>query len=113
MVAISLVIYALKNNINLYFTPSELSAKNLQHKIRLGGVVKPQSFKRFKGLELEFIVTDYKNEILVRYTGVLPDLFKEGQGVVVLGTLILTEKGYVFEAQQILAKHDEKYTPPL
>jgi len=66
---------------------------------------------------LEFVITDHKADILVKYTGVLPDLFKEGQGVVVLGVLKAAPYGrhnhFIFEANQILAKHDENYTPPI
>jgi cytochrome c-type biogenesis protein CcmE len=123
VMAIALVIYALNNNINLYFTPHEIINSNLEfklnQKIRLGGLVKAASVVRHEGLELEFVITDNQQEMLVKYTGVLPDLFKEGQGIVALGSLQMADNAcnnqshYVFKAEQVLAKHDENYTPPM
>lgn len=112
MVTVSLVLYALNNNINLYYTPSELSeakAVNLQH-LRIGGMVVKGSVHRMQNtLLVNFTVTDFKKSIPIRYEGVLPALFREGQGIVAEGSL---EKSGVFIARQVLAKHDEKYMPP-
>lgn len=109
-ITIGLVLYALRQNINLFYTPTELAAQTVPigAKIRLGGVVKEHSLVNLGQTQLEFIVTDYVTERIVRYAGVLPDLFREGQGVVALG--VLDPQG-TFIAQQILAKHDEKYEP--
>lgn len=111
---VSLVLYALRKNINLFYTPSELYvAKEIpRNQIRIGGFVLTGSIKNIakdNDLTVRFVVTDFKKEIVVEYSGVLPDLFREGQGVVALGRM---EDTNVFKAQQILAKHDEKYQPP-
>jgi cytochrome c-type biogenesis protein CcmE len=76
---------------------------------RVGGLVQQGSVKRDQGLEVHFVVTDGKNSIPVNFSGVLPDLFREGQGVVALGT---QSRDGVFLASEVLAKHDEKYMPP-
>lgn len=110
--AASLTIYALGQNINLYFTPSQLldNQPPTHHVFRMGGMVKKNSFKREAGtLKVDFILTDFVHEVPVQFTGILPTLFREGQGVVVQGKL---NKDGVFMADQVLAKHDEKYMPP-
>lgn len=110
--ATSLAIYALGQNVNLYFTPSQLAQNHppASHTFRLGGMVKKNSFVReAKTLTVHFVLTDYESDVLVEYTGVLPALFREGQGVVVQGKLDSQGK---FIADQVLAKHDEKYMPP-
>lgn len=110
--AASLTIYALGQNVNLYFTPSQMTLNQplAGHVIRMGGMVKKQSFTRKpNSLTVYFTVTDYQHEVAVEYTGILPTLFREGQGVVVQGKLNKTGK---FMADQVLAKHDEKYMPP-
>lgn len=106
-----LVVYALQQNINLFYTPLELKVVELKPnaRIRVGGLVLKDSVQRGEGLQVKFIITDYKVDLPVEYNGLLPDLFKEGQGVVALGTL---GDDQVFHAQQILAKHDENYMPP-
>ena len=76
---------------------------------RIGGLVEKGSVKRDRGLEVHFVVTDGKNAVPVDYSGVLPDLFREGQGVVAMGT---RSSNGVFLAREVLAKHDEKYMPP-
>ena len=110
---ISLVLYALRQNINLFFTPSQvLTQQNLTTRVRIGGMVRAGSVHRdniVDPLAISFIITDLKTDITVQYSGVLPDLFREGQGVVALGRL---NANRVFIAEQILAKHDEKYMPP-
>lgn len=107
----SLVIYALDQNMNLFYSPTEVVQKQapLNARIRVGGVVEKGSLVRQEGLHLEFTVTDFQEEIKVKYQGILPDLFREGQGVVALGRLTSHK---VFVADQILAKHDENYMPP-
>lgn len=110
-VSAGLILYALKQNINLFLTPGQLATTSLAHDyhFRLGGMVKKDSVVREKGgLGVEFIVTDFKREVLVRYVGVMPDLFREGKGVIAQGSL--NAQG-VFIATQILAKHDENYMP--
>lgn len=109
--AMAIALYALRQNINLFFTPSDLVTAKVSgtKTIRLGGMVEKGSIKRGEGLKVEFSLTDTRHNIQVEYQGVLPDLFKEGQGIVTLGRL--NEHG-VFVAQEVLAKHDENYMPP-
>ena len=109
--ATSLILYALNQNMNAFLTPHQLVNKNISkdYHLRLGGLIKPGSVMRDKnGLGVQFIVTDFKSDILVRYVGVLPDLFREGKGVVAEGNLTANQ---VLLATQILAKHDENYMP--
>lgn len=109
--ATGLILYALKQNINVFLTPHQLAAqKNIaDYHFRLGGMVKEGSVKREKeSLAVQFTVTDFKKDITVRYIGTLPDLFREGKGVVAEGRL--DGKG-VFVADLVLAKHDENYMP--
>ncbi len=111
-VASTLVLYALRSNINLYFTPSQVDIVAMQKlpQFRMGGLVQKGTVKHDeKGLGVQFQLTDYSSAIWVRYSGVLPALFREGQGLVVQGKL--NSRGE-FEANQVLAKHDEKYMPP-
>jgi cytochrome c-type biogenesis protein CcmE len=110
--AAGFALYALQQNINLFFTPSQVLAgevpKNQQ--FRLGGMVQVGSLHRDpKSLQVSFVVSDMKKEMTVQYSGILPDLFREGQGVVMDGKL--GPEG-VFIAQEVLAKHDENYMPP-
>lgn len=107
--AAGLVLYALSDAILFFFTPAEAMARNIQPetRFRLGGLVAPGSLKR-DGTTVEFIVTDTEKSISVTFTGQLPDLFREGQGVVAEGKLN-TER--VFIADTVLAKHDETYMP--
>jgi len=109
--AVFLVTSALRQSISYFFTPSELAqtAPPAGRKLSLGGMVEKGSVTRGKGLEVRFRVTDFKNTVTVRYDKVLPDLFREGQGVVAEGRL---GPDGVFTASRVLAKHDEKYTPP-
>jgi cytochrome c-type biogenesis protein CcmE len=111
-IAAALVLYALRSNINLYFTPSQVDPIAMQSlaQFRMGGMVEKGSVTHDKtGLGVHFQLTDYTRAIWVHYTGILPALFREGQGLVVQGRL--NEKGD-FMANQVLAKHDEKYRPP-
>jgi cytochrome c-type biogenesis protein CcmE len=109
-VAALLILNALNSNIALYVTPSEVAAgKSPQGQaFRIGGMVKDDSVKR-DGLTVNFVITDLVKDIPVSYTGILPDLFKEGKGAVIQGRL--DSKGQ-FIASEVLAKHDENYMPP-
>ncbi|MDP1931984.1 MAG: cytochrome c maturation protein CcmE [Gammaproteobacteria bacterium] len=107
-VAIGLSLYALSNTIDLFFTPSQIAAGEATNgqRIRIGGMVKEGSVVRAEdSLNVEFIATDYTHDLVVRYDGILPDLFREGQGVVVEGAV---DNG-MFIASRVLAKHDENY----
>lgn len=110
--ASALALYALRQNITLYYTPTELLAQPIssaQH-LRIGGVVVLHSVQRVpNSLKVNFVLTDFKHQIAVRYDGILPSLFREGQGIVAEGTLT---PAHVFMADQVLAKHDENYHPP-
>lgn len=110
-IAVGLVLMALRDSIVFFHTPSDLSAKAVPvgQRIRLGGLVATGSVKRGQGAEVEFAITDTAEQVRVLYRGVLPDLFREGQGVVTEGRL---EDGKVFRADTVLAKHDETYMPP-
>jgi cytochrome c-type biogenesis protein CcmE len=110
--AVFLVMQALKENINLYYTPTEMVEKQIeknkyQQRLRVGGLVQKGSIVQ-KGLSTQFVITDFHHSIQAHYTGILPDLFKEGQGVIAGGNM---ENG-VLEANEVLAKHDENYQPP-
>lgn len=109
--AVGLVLMALRDSIVFFYTPSEVAEKHLDtgQRFRLGGLVENGSLKRGEGTTVSFVVTDKRATLPVTYTGVLPDLFREGQGVVAEG--MLTSEG-VFHADSVLAKHDEKYMPP-
>jgi cytochrome c-type biogenesis protein CcmE len=109
-VAAALVLNALNSNIALYVTPSEVAAGKSPKgaAFRIGGMVKDGSVKR-DNLTVHFVVTDMVKEIPVAYTGILPDLFKEGKGAVVQGKLAPDGS---FTASEVLAKHDENYMPP-
>lgn len=105
-----LILYALNQNINLYFTPQQIVHDTIptNRQIRLGGMVVAGSVQRFEDLTVKFVVTDFAETLKVEYKGILPDLFREGQGVVALGKV----QNGIFVANQILAKHDENYMPP-
>ncbi len=110
--AIGLTVYALRGNINLFFPPVEVAAGNapVGQPIRVGGMVVDGSVQRSSdSLEVRFEVTDYQASVPVVYTGILPDLFDEGQGAVAAGKL--DDQG-VLQATEVLAKHDENYMPP-
>ena len=108
-VAVALVLNALKDSIVFFNSPSDVVEKHVKPgtRIRLGGLVKPGTVVR-DNLSTRFDVTDGKEAIAVTYTGILPDLFREGQGVVAEGAL---DAGGLFKADTVLAKHDEKYMP--
>ncbi len=109
-VAVGLVLYALRDSIVFFHPPSEVAEKGLKPgtRFRLGGLVKDGSVARGDGQRVRFVVTDGKGELPVTYIGILPDLFREGQGVVAEGVL---QAGGEFRADSVLAKHDETYMP--
>lgn len=111
-IAAALALSAFRQNVTFYFIPTEVAqgAVHGDESFRLGGMVKQGSVKRALGsLEVSFVLTDFKHEVPVTYDRVLPDLFREGQGVIAHGRL---NAHGVFVADDVLAKHDEKYMPP-
>ena len=110
-VAVGLVLYAMQDSIVFFYSPSDIAKKEVApgQRFRLGGLVETGSVERGQGTTIRFAVTDGARTLPVTYTGVLPDLFREGQGVVAEGKL--TPDG-TFDADTVLAKHDETYMPP-
>jgi cytochrome c-type biogenesis protein CcmE len=106
-----LVLNALDNNLSYFFSPTEVAENKApsDHVFRLGGLVESGSLQRGQELTVRFIVTDNAHRVNVEYTGILPDLFQEGQGVIAQGRL---SGDGVFVADEVLAKHDENYMPP-
>jgi cytochrome c-type biogenesis protein CcmE len=110
--AAAFALTAFQDNLLYYYPPSDVTAGKApaDRVFRLGGMVEEGSLKRESGsMEVRFIVTDFQKDVTVSYSGVLPDLFREGQGVIARGKL---GEGGVFVAQEVLAKHDENYMPP-
>ncbi len=110
--AVTFALKAFNENLMYFFSTSEVAAGKApeQAKFRLGGMVVEGSIERpGNGLMVRFVLTDYSKEVTVEYTGLLPDLFREGQGIVTNGRL---NKEQVFIAEEVLAKHDENYMPP-
>ncbi|MBQ0762724.1 cytochrome c maturation protein CcmE [Marinobacter psychrophilus] len=110
--AVGLTTYALRQNINLFYDPTQIAAGEAPAdvRIRAGGMVEEGSVLRdTESLKVAFRVTDFTESVTVEYVGILPDLFAEGQGIVAMGRL--NSEG-VFVADQVLAKHDENYMPP-
>jgi cytochrome c-type biogenesis protein CcmE len=105
----ALVFNAFQSNMVFFYSPTQVGAKEapLDRTFRIGGVVEEGSVRR-DGVNVSFVVTDTAKSVPVRYAGILPDLFKEGKGVVAQGKL----EGEVFVAREVLAKHDENYMPP-
>ncbi|MCB8888923.1 cytochrome c maturation protein CcmE [Vreelandella malpeensis] len=111
-IAVGLTLFALRANINLFFSPVQIAQGQapLERQIRAGGLVKAGSVARDpQSLDVAFTVTDYVEEVEVAYSGILPDLFREGQGVVVVGEL---QSDGRIRADKVLARHDENYMPP-
>jgi cytochrome c-type biogenesis protein CcmE len=111
-IASTIAFYSLQQNMLYFQSPSDLSMQPIPpgRQFRLGGLVKPGTVERQDGgLATQFVVTDGPQEVLVEYVGILPDLFREGQGVIARGSL--NEAGR-FDATEVLAKHDENYMPP-
>lgn len=109
-VALGLILFAMRSNVTYFFTPNELVEKGVQpgQRLRLGGLVKTGTVQKQSGQQTDFVVTDGNREVSVTYVGILPDLFREGQGVIAEGVLDSPDR---FTAQSVLAKHDEKYMP--
>jgi len=110
-VAAFLATQAFKSNVMFFFDPSQIAAGEAppDKRFRLGGMVQKGSIDKTPGsLDVRFLVTDFRHTVAVKYSGILPDLFREGQGVIAHGRM----NGDVFVADEILAKHDEKYMPP-
>ena len=106
---ISLILYSLNSNLDYFFTPTELKDRNIpsEKRIKVGGMVLIGSVERASST-ISFTITDYENSVKVVYEGIVPDLFKEDSGVVVLGIL----RNKTIYAEEVLAKHDENYMPP-
>ncbi|AIR90110.1 cytochrome c maturation protein CcmE [Pseudomonas cremoricolorata] len=110
--AVGLALSALQQNINLFYTPTQIANGEAPQdtRIRAGGMVEQGSLQRSgDSLDVRFVVTDFNKSVPITYRGILPDLFREGQGIVALGKL--NAEGVVV-ADEVLAKHDEKYMPP-
>ncbi|MFZ5934227.1 cytochrome c biogenesis protein CcmE [Pseudomonas putida] len=111
-VAVGFALSALQQNINLFYTPTQIANGEapLDTRIRAGGMVEKGSVQRSSdSLDVRFVVTDFNKSVPITYRGILPDLFREGQGIVALGKL---NGDGVVVADEVLAKHDEKYMPP-
>ena len=110
--SVALAVVASRDNVAFYFDPSQIAAGEAAaaRRFRVGGMVVKGSVMRKPGdLEVKFVLTDFAHQIPVEYTGVLPDLFREGQGVIAHGSM---GADGAFVADEVLAKHDEKYMPP-
>ena len=107
--AVALVLIALDENIIYFYSPSEVNQSEAATLLRVGGLVKDGSLKIDSDLGIKFIIEDNIAEVSVIYSGILPDLFREGQGIIVTGRF---DKMKVFIASEVLAKHDENYMPP-
>ncbi|GLZ85963.1 cytochrome c maturation protein CcmE [Pseudomonas sp. BN414] len=111
-IAVALALSALQQNINLFYTPTQIANGEAPQdtRIRAGGMVEKGSVQRSgDSLDVQFVVTDFAKSVTIRYHGILPDLFREGQGIVALGKL---NGDGVLVADEVLAKHDENYMPP-
>lgn len=109
---LGLGLYAMQQNINLFYTPTEIASGAVPQdaRIRAGGLVKEGSVQRDEdSLTVSFVVTDGDADVTIKYRGILPDLFREGQGIVAMGRL---NADLVLESDEVLAKHDENYMPP-
>jgi cytochrome c-type biogenesis protein CcmE len=108
--AAGLIMFALRDNIVFFYTPTQLAEKQPAPgaRLRIGGLVKQGSLVRGEGHDVSFVITDNEKELAATYSGLLPDLFREGQGVVADGVLGSDGK---FRADSVLAKHDERYMP--
>jgi len=111
-IAVALALSALQQNINLFYTPTQIANGEAPRdtRIRAGGMVEKGSVKRSSdSLQTDFVVTDYVARVTIRFHGILPDLFREGQGIVAMGKI--DDSGMLL-ADEVLAKHDENYMPP-
>ena len=109
--ALALILSALQQNINLFFTPTQVHAGEapVERTMRIGGMVVDGSLIKGSGVKVTFSLTDFNHSVRVEYEGLLPDLFREGQGIVARGVL---NQDNNFLAEEVLAKHDETYMPP-
>lgn len=110
--AAGLALSALQQNINLFYTPTQIASGEAPpgQRIRAGGMVEKGSLvRRADSLDVRFVVTDFTRSVTIHYQGILPDLFREGQGIVAMGVI---DASGVVQADEVLAKHDEKYMPP-
>ncbi|MFQ3323329.1 MAG: cytochrome c-type biogenesis protein CcmE [Pseudomonadales bacterium] len=110
--AAGLIFYALSENLNLFYSPTQIANDEAptHQRMRAGGMVREGSVVRAgDSLQISFVVTDYSHDVRVTYEGILPDMFEEGEGVVVTGKL---DDAGVMQAEEVLAKHDENYMPP-
>jgi len=114
LISIISLIFILKNfqnNIVFFFSPSEIDKiRSSLASVRVGGMIKKDSIKKIDALTTEFVITDYKNDLAINYRGILPDLFREEQGVVAKGKINIVENK--FYSNELLVKHDENYMPP-
>ena len=114
VISILALVFIIKNfreNIVFFYSPSELeNVKNRERKIKVGGLVKEKSIKKIDASHTDFVITDLQNELLIHHEGILPDLFREKQGVVASG--FLNETKTEFSSRELLVKHDENYMPP-
>mgnify|MGYP005825121571 CR=1 FL=1 len=111
-ITIGLIVYALRENLNLFYPPGKIVSGEVPHNVRIrgGGCVKPGSVKRSdQNLDVSFVITDGAADVTVKFSGILPDLFAEGEAAVINGKI--NDRGE-FEASEVLAKHDENYIPP-
>ena len=108
--AILLILYNTRENVSYFYTPSEIDKSNIIIKklIRIGGFVENNSFNKISSSKFKFKITDEKESILVTFNGILPDLFREGQGAVIEGAFV---DNNIFNATNVFAKHDENYMP--
>ncbi|WP_428354495.1 cytochrome c maturation protein CcmE [Methyloprofundus sp.] len=109
---VGLVMYSLSENINLFYSTSQIANGEapVGTRIRAGGMVVDDSVKRSTdSLKIQFAITDFEHQVVVEFTGILPDLFREGQGIIAQGAM---DAQGIFQADEVLAKHDENYMPP-
>ena len=109
-VAVGLILYALRDNVVFFYGPSELAEKAIQPgtRVRIGGLVKEGTIQRASARDVTFVVTDTNKDVSITYSGLIPDLFREGQGIIAEGVLVTPTQ---FKADTLLAKHDENYMP--
>ncbi len=111
-----------RDNLIYFYPPKDIAtmqtaepkhfAKILKRQIRVGGMVKEKTYKKTGELDHSFIITDYTSDLKIRYNGILPPMFREGQGVVAQGNLFTEDNKTYFKAEKLITKHDEKYMPP-
>ncbi len=108
--AVLLILYNTRENVSYFYTPSEIVKSDIiiNNVIRIGGFVEKNSFNKISSSSFKFRITDEKSSILVTFSGILPDLFREGQGAVIEGFFVNDD---IFEATNVFAKHDENYMP--